>query len=59
MFPLPSFVGIIPTYQPLDAPIKRSSVSNDESTLWIGEAFKDVIYRKYEEVSYTKIDDLE
>lgn len=56
MLPLPSFVGIIPSFQPLDQPLPNSHAEKDFLFTWIGEAFDNVIYRKYGEESYRRID---
>lgn len=56
MLPLPNFVGIIPSFQPLDNPIKTLSSQKCYDFSWIGQAFDNVVYRKYEEQSYKKID---
>ncbi|MCB0370352.1 MAG: hypothetical protein KDD45_13235 [Bdellovibrionales bacterium] len=59
MIPLPNFVGIIPNFQPLDKPISILNLENNYDFSWIGEAFHNVIYRKYEEESYKKIDNVD
>lgn len=56
MLPLPAFVGIIPNFQPLDKPVAIPKVEKDSMFNWIGEAFDHVIYRRFEEESYKKID---
>jgi hypothetical protein len=48
MIPLPSFVGLIPNFQPLDKPIPLAKIEKDYMFNWIGEAFDNVVYRKYE-----------
>jgi hypothetical protein len=59
MLPLPNFVGIIPNFQPLDKPIDILRVDKNYDFSWIGEAFDNVVYRKYEEESYRKIDNID
>ena len=56
MLPLPNFVGIIPNFQPLDKPLDMLLIDKNYEFSWIGEAFDDVVYRKYEEESYRRID---
>ena len=47
MIPLPNFVGIIPNFQPLEEP-KQIEVRGDKTYFnWIGDAFDNIIYRKY------------
>jgi hypothetical protein len=48
MLPLPNFVGIIPNFQPLDKMILPPKVQEALMFRWIGEAFDNIIYRKYE-----------
>ena len=59
MLPLPNFVGIIPNFQPLDKPINVLLADKDYDFSWIGDAFDKVVYRKYEEESYKKIDNVD
>lgn len=59
MLPLPAFVGIIPNFQPLDAPRPLRAEEDKGYFNWIGDAFDNIVYRKYEESSYCKIDDVE
>ena len=59
MIPLPAFVGIMPNFQPLELPEEVPSQSDKVYFNWIGDAFDSIIYRKYEEASYCKIDDSE
>ena len=59
MIPLPNFVGIIPNFQPLEYPQEIDSKGDKSYFNWIGDAFDNIIYRKYEETSYCKIDDVE
>jgi hypothetical protein len=47
MLPLPNFVGIIPNFQPLDKPIDMMLIDKNYEFSWIGEAFDDIVYRKY------------
>jgi hypothetical protein len=56
MLPLPNFVGVIPSHQPLENLSPQYELSSYPSYLWIGTAFPNVIYRKYNEASYQKID---
>ena len=47
MLPLPSFVGIIPSFQPLEQ-IENSKTEYDNIHFnWIGDAFDNIIYRRY------------
>jgi hypothetical protein len=48
MLPLPNFVGIIPNFQPLDKMILLPKAQETLMFRWIGEAFDNIIYRKYE-----------
>lgn len=48
MLPLPTFVGIIPNFQPLEKPA-TTVFQPDLLYNWIGEAFDNVIYQKYGE----------
>lgn len=59
MIPLPAFVGLIPNFQPLDKPIQPPKMEKDYMFNWIGQAFDNVVYRKYEEESYKKIDNVQ
>lgn len=59
MLPLPAFVGIIPNFQPLDAPLPHKTEQDQSYFNWIGDAFDNIVYQKYEETSYCKIDDVE
>lgn len=59
MLPLPSFVGIIPSFQPLEQVSKSKTEFENIHFNWIGDAFDNIIYRRYEEASYLKIDDIE
>ena len=59
MLTLPNFVGIIPNFQPLDKPIDMMQTNNNYDFSWIGQAFNDVVYRKYEEESYRRIDNID
>lgn len=59
MLPLPNFVGIIPNFQPLDTPTPHSMEQDKTFFNWIGDAFDNIVYRKYEEASYYKVDDVE
>jgi hypothetical protein len=59
MLPLPNFVGIIPSYQPLDIRSREIELTQYPSYVWIGQAFINVVYRKYNEASYQKIDNYE
>ena len=56
MIPLPNFVGIIPNFQPLENLIQEKNTLKEPYFNWIGDAFDNIVYRKYEEVSYCKID---
>lgn len=47
MIPLPAFVGIIPNFQPLDAPLRPKLEEDKTYFNWIGDAFDNVVYRKY------------
>jgi len=47
MIPLPAFVGLIPNFQPLDKPVQHRKIENDFMFNWIGEAFDQIVYRKY------------
>lgn len=59
MLPLPNFVGIIPNFQPLDTPTQSKTEEDKSYFNWIGDAFDNVVYRKYDEASYYKVDDVE
>lgn len=59
MLPLPNFVGVIPSHQPLDSNSHATSLMQYPSYMWIGAAFPNVVYRKYNEASYQKIDNYE
>jgi len=48
MLPLPAFVGIIPNFQPLDKPIRIPKIEKDNIYNWIGDAFDNVVYRRYD-----------
>lgn len=59
MIPLPNFVGIIPNFQPLENLIQEKNAMKEPYFNWIGDAFDNIVYRKYDEASYCKIDDVE
>jgi|JI6StandDraft_1071083.scaffolds.fasta_scaffold01014_6 hypothetical protein len=59
MLPLPNFVGVIPSHQPLDSCNRSVELMQYPSYMWIGAAFPNVVYRKYNEASYQKIDNYE
>ena len=57
MIPLPNFVGIIPSFQPLEEFSGENNLKKELYLNWIGDAFDNIVYRKYDEISYSKIDD--